>query len=63
MVSPMVVRDMSAMLQSNRDASFVFRRLMTVLIPQIEDWTTSVGSQGIMERFRDQVSAAYGKRI
>ena len=60
MVTPVVVREMCALLQPN--ASFVFRRLMTLLIPRVDNWAACVGSQGILERFREQVSAAYGKK-
>ena len=61
LVAPMVVRDMSALLQSNKETSYVFRKLMPILIPNVDDWKISVGSTGILENFHDEVSAAYGQ--
>ena len=59
-VQPMVVRDLTAMLQSAKENSYVFRKVMPILIPELSDWTGSEGAKDLLDKFNVEISAAYG---
>jgi hypothetical protein len=59
-VQPMVVRDLTAMLQSAKENSYVFRKVMPILIPELSDWTDSDGAKDLLDKFNVEIAAAYG---
>ena len=61
MVQPMVVRDIEALLLSPQNAcSFNFRKLMPVMIHELSAWTDSDGTSELCEKYKMEVTAAYG---
>ena len=60
-VTALVKRDMTTIIrETKKDASYIFRKLIQVLIPDLEVWAESSGVNDMHSKFKYEIGAAYG---
>ena len=56
LVQPMVVKYLTSLRSSSKDGSFVFRKVMPVVVPFLKSWTVPETSKDFLDKFALEVA-------
>ena len=63
-VAPLLKQDLTNLIrETQNEASFIFRKVIQALLPDLEVWAESSGGNDMQTRFKSEIYAAFCKNL